>query len=253
MKEQERSIAESPPAVPKPQAGRDLDFHDARSGPHDVLTEAEAERLTARISRKLSLIVDNTEAVMPLIREAIGRNAYAALGYASHGAYVAERFGDTLSRLKVAQRRDVVRELTATGMSNRAAGAVLGVHEKTVRNDLRAGAELSAPDLSLKSIGQDGKAYARSTRAPKIGDLPRDEETERRAGLARRIGKDADDIARAIKTLTDLNADRRHRVRDRYRPVDKLSRENLEAIATNLYALADDLEGSSSSPRTGAP
>jgi hypothetical protein len=243
MKQQERPIAESPPTVHNPQADHDLDFYDARSGPHDVLTEAEAERLTARISRKLSVIVDNTEAVIPLIREAIERNAYAALGYASHGAYVAERFGDTLSRLTVAERRDVVRELTATGMSNRAAGAVLGVDEKTVRNDQRAGAELSAPDLPVKFTGQDGKAYLRPTRTSNISAAPRDEETERRAKVAQRTGKDADDIARAIKTLTDLNADRRHRVRDRYRPVDKLSRENLEAIAANLQALARELEG----------
>jgi hypothetical protein len=215
----------------------------AGSGPQDVLTEAEAERLTTRISLKLGVIVDNTEAVMPLIREAIERNAYAALGYASHGAYVAERFGDTLTRLEVAQRRDVVRELTAAGMSNRAAGAVLGVNEKTVRNDLRAGAESSAPDLPVKSIGQDGKAYPRSTRTPNISAAPRDEETERRAQLARRSMKDARGIERAINTLTDLDAERRRRVRDLYRPVDKFSRENLEAIAANLQALARELEG----------
>ena len=35
----------------------------------------------------------------------------------------------------------------------------------------------------------------------------------------------------------------RHRVRDRYRPVDSFSRENLEAIAANLRTLADDLCG----------
>jgi hypothetical protein len=243
MKEQERPIAEPPSLVRNPQADRDLNLQDARSGPQDVLTEAEAERLTTRISLKLGVIVDNTEAAMPLIREAIERNAYAALGYASHGAYVAERFGDTLTRLEVAQRRDVVRDLTAAGMSNRAAGAVLGVNEKTVRNDLRAGAELSAPDLPVKSIGQDGKAYPRSTRTPRIGDLPRDEETERRAQRARRSMEDARGIERAIHTLTDLDAERRQRVRDLYRPVGSFRRENLEAIAANLRALADDLSG----------
>jgi hypothetical protein len=102
---------------------------------------------------------------------------------------------------------------------------------------------LSAPDLPVKSIGQDGKAYPRSTRTSKIGDLSRDEETEQRAQLARRSMEDARGIERAIKTLTDLDPERRHRVRDLYRPVDSFSRENLEAIAANLRALADDLAG----------
>jgi hypothetical protein len=243
MKEQERPIAEPPPTVPKPQADPDLDLDDTRSGSQDSLTEAEAERLTTRISRKLGVIADNTEAVMPLIREAIERKAYAALGYASHGAYVAERFGDTLARLEVAQRRDVVRELTATGMSNRAAGAVLGVDEKTVRNDRRARAELSAPDLPAKITGQDGKVYLRPPRDPNISATPRDEETERRAQLARRSAEDARSIERAVKTLTDLDTERRRRVRDLYRPFDKFSRENLEAIAANVQALAQELEG----------
>src|SRR5688500_20318291 len=97
------------------QVDRDLDLHETPSGPPDPLTEEEAERLTADISHKLGVIADNTEAVMPLIREAIERKAYEALGYPSHGAYVAERFGDTLTRLEVARRRDVVRELTAAG------------------------------------------------------------------------------------------------------------------------------------------
>jgi len=241
MKGQDRPIAEPPSMVRNPQADRDLDFHDMRSGRQDVLTEAEAERLTARISLKLGVIVDNTEAVMPLIREAIERNAYAALRCASHGAYVAERFGDTLTRLEVAQRRDVVRELTAAGMSNRAAGAVFGVNEKTVRNDLRAGAELSAPDLPVKITGQDGKAYPR--RINTLRHLPRDEETERRGELARRSAEDARGIERAIKTLTNLDVERRRMVRDLYRAVDYFSRENLQTIAGNLCALADEWKG----------
>jgi hypothetical protein len=104
---------------------------------------------------------------------------------------------------------------------------VLGVHEKTVRNDLPAGAELFAPDLPVKSSGQDGKAYPRSTRTPRIGGLPRDGETERRAQLARRGMEDARGIERAIKTLTDFNAERRHRVRHPVSPCRQLQAREL--------------------------
>ena len=108
MKEQERRRNAEPLSMVRiHQVDRDLDLHETPSGPPDVLTEEEAERLTTDISHKLGIIADNTEAVMPLIREAIERKAYEALGYPSHGAYVAERFGDTLTRLEVAQRAGV--------------------------------------------------------------------------------------------------------------------------------------------------
>ena len=242
MKEQERGRNAEPLSMVRiHQVDRDLDLQETSSGPQDALTEEEAERLTTDISHKLGIIADNTEAVMPLIREAIERNAYAALGYPSHGAYVAERFGDTLTRLEVAQRRDLVRELTAAGMSNRATGAVLGVNEKTVRNDLRTGADNSAPDLPVKITGQDGKAYPR--RINDLTHLPRDEETERHAELARRSAEDARGIERAIKTLTGLDVERRRSVRGLYRPVDCFSSKNLQTIAENLRALADEWKG----------
>jgi hypothetical protein len=118
MNEPEWLITWPRPMIRNPQADRDLDCLDTRSRGQDALTEAEAEELTTRMNLKLGTIADNIEAVMPLIREPVERNAYAALGFASHGAYVAERFGDTRTRLEVAQRRDVVQELTAAGMSN---------------------------------------------------------------------------------------------------------------------------------------
>jgi hypothetical protein len=45
-----------------------------------AMTKPEAERITTRIQLKLDTIADNYEAVMPMIREAIEREAHQALG-----------------------------------------------------------------------------------------------------------------------------------------------------------------------------
>lgn len=73
-----------------------------------------------------------------MIREAIEKRDDLALGYRSPGEYVADRFGGALTRLGVKVRREVVRELTAAGMSTRAIGPVVGVSNKTVSIDLRS-------------------------------------------------------------------------------------------------------------------
>jgi hypothetical protein len=101
----------------------------------EPLDRAEAERLTTRIRLRLDTIADNYTAVMPLIREAIERQAYAAMGYTGVSQYVSECFGSALERLGVEVRREVVRELTAAGMSTRAIGAVTGTSVGTVHND----------------------------------------------------------------------------------------------------------------------
>ena len=96
------------------------------------MAEEEADHITLRISLKLDTLADAHESVMPLIREAIERRAYVALGYPSLSAYVADRFDDSLSRLGVDMRREVVKELSAAGMSIRAIAPILGVGKDTV-------------------------------------------------------------------------------------------------------------------------
>lgn len=102
----------------------------------DLLDREQAERLTTRISLKLDAMADTYVGVMPLIREAIVRQAYVALGYRSVGEYVADRFGGSLGKLGVEIRREVVRELTDAGMSTRAIAPVVGVSDRQVRYDV---------------------------------------------------------------------------------------------------------------------
>src|SRR5829696_4242796 len=117
-----------------------------------LLTAAEAERLTTRINLKLGIIADSYEAVMPLIRQAIDGKAHEALGYPSIGAYAADRFGDSLTRLGVEMRRDVVRELTEAGMSTRAIAPILGVSHPTVISDQKSGGKSLPPEPTSETI-----------------------------------------------------------------------------------------------------
>ncbi|GAB3125759.1 hypothetical protein [Glaciibacter psychrotolerans] len=102
------------------------------------MTHDEAETITEQITFRLDAIADNYEVVMPLIREAIERGAHDVLGYPSVGAYVSDQFGGALSRLGVEVRREVVRELSAAGMSTRAIAPIVGVTRQMVSKDIHA-------------------------------------------------------------------------------------------------------------------
>lgn len=103
----------------------------------EEMTSIEAERITARIADKLDSIADNYEQVLPLIGEALTRNAWKPLGYASPTAYVSERFSGSLKRLPLEVRRPVVKELSEAGMSTRMIAPIVGVSQKTVDRDTR--------------------------------------------------------------------------------------------------------------------
>lgn len=100
---------------------------------------AAAERRAERITLRLDAIAENYTRVLPMIREAIEKRDDIALGYRSPGEYVADRFGHSLSNLGVEVRREVVRELTAAGMSTRAIAPVVGVSDRMVRKDVASG------------------------------------------------------------------------------------------------------------------
>lgn len=111
-----------------------------------LMTTEEASSVTTQIVVKLDAIADNYQSVMPLIRDAITRQAHAALGYLSPGAYVADRFGSALSRLGAELRRQVVRELSEAGLSTRAIAPVIGVGRETVRRELASGDPCGSPE-----------------------------------------------------------------------------------------------------------
>lgn len=121
----------------------------------EAMTAEEASSITTRITVKLDAIADNYESVMPLIREAITRQAHTALGYRSAGEYAADRFGDALSRLGIDTRRAVVKELTEAGLSTRAIAPIVGVSHETVRSDAQSGVKSLTPAPRAASACSD--------------------------------------------------------------------------------------------------
>lgn len=139
----------------------------------EPMSIAEAEHITDSISWRLDTIATAHEEVMPMIREALSRRAWDALGYASPGAYTADKFGGALHRLSVPVRQAVVLELTEAGMSTRAIGPVVGVSHEQVRKDQQRPPvnQLTPASPAPDAVtGIDGKSYARPGPRPTVAD-----------------------------------------------------------------------------------
>ncbi len=82
--------------------------------------------------------------------------------------WVKERIGGYI-RFSISDRREVVQELTSDGLSQREIAAVMGVDEKTVRNDVHSRAENSAPDVPKPAQNAgSGDAGAENSAPPAI-------------------------------------------------------------------------------------
>lgn len=180
----------------------------------EQMTAVEAERITSRIADKLDAIADNLEQVLPLIGEALTREAWKVLGYASPTAYVSERFAGALTRLSPEVRRPVVAQLSEAGMSTRTIAPLVGRDQSRIARDLQVMRSASPaitppsaepydeempPDLatmpplpaSRRIIGADNKTYTRPE--PKETPKPR----------RRSLTDTARDLGLDIKAITD--------------------------------------------------
>lgn len=178
----------------------------------ESMTPVEAERITSRIADKLDAIADNLEQVLPLISEALTRDAWQALGYASPTAYVSERFAGALTRLAPEIRRPVVAELSAAGMSTRAISPVVGVSQRQVSTDVRSHFSPDQPAAPSPVTGMDGKTYARSAPSAVTPDYPK----EKRPAPQRSMAQNIEDAVWGLKFAlrvgnphTDLNQSQR--------------------------------------------
>lgn len=188
----------------------------------ESMTAVEAERITSRIADKIDAIADNLEQVMPLIREALTRGAWSALGYDSPTAYVSDRFKGALSRLPREVRQPVVAELAASGMSTRAIAPIVGVTRQQVSNDQRQvardlppGPQPESPDETVSRpgtvTGLDGKTYTRPEPKPIACDAPtpRPEPKQQRRPITDAFWSALYDLNKKAETLARLVEDDR--------------------------------------------
>jgi hypothetical protein len=134
-------------------------FSSEQSPPAITMTVTRAERLTKLAGEHLDVMADAYEQVLPIMRELYEGQAFRALGYKSHGAYLLDRFGATLTRLGINARRLAVLELTNQGMSVRAIAGVLDVSVGTVQSDRSEVFSLEQLPMPELTIGLDGKEH----------------------------------------------------------------------------------------------
>jgi len=145
-----------------------------------AITSDEAQRLTQRIRLVAQTLSENIDKLKLLVAEARESNAYAALGYPSWTAYLADVLGETPLRLEREVRQELVAELSAQGMSTRAIAPIVGASQRTVAGDVSKiahladdgdlpaydaetgeviEAELVDPEPVRPVVGLDGKQY----------------------------------------------------------------------------------------------
>lgn len=218
----------------------------------ESMTRVEAERITARIADKLDAIADNLEQVMPMIREALTREAWKALGYASPTAYVSERFAGALGRLPRNVRQPVVCELSAAGMSTRAIAPIVQVHHDTVASDVRSGVGNPTPDPEhrsarevLRDAEQNGD-IVKLTGPNSVADLDANEEAAVEAGatVTKTTVTKITGIDGKRYTKPEPSAPRRRPLRDGFRDasldLDKLVRRFQNLVADDRFARNKD-------------
>lgn len=123
-----------------------------------VLGQQPASLARFRAERRAEEIRADLKGAAAMLREAREEGDFQELGYASHGAYVLDRFGDVLEDLKLAteDRDAVVDALRTDGASYKKIERRLGISAGTVRNILDRVGD-NAPD---RIVGDDGRTRA---------------------------------------------------------------------------------------------
>jgi hypothetical protein len=146
-----------------------------------TVTEAEAQRLTARITLMAGTLREGFEKLHGLVAEAKAGNVHVVLGYPSWTAYLADVLGKEPMRLAADERRELVAYLSGEGMSARAIAPVVGVDHATVARDIQVSHRATPAPIAVNTetgeiteatpaaapvVGLDGKAYSRP--APRV-------------------------------------------------------------------------------------
>jgi transposase-like protein len=124
------------------------------------MDKQQALELTKKIRQARKDLTD-------LVIQAFDGKAWIPLGYDSWDDYCAAEFESDYLRLPKEERIQAVTRRKQAGMSNRAIASSLGVHESTVRDDLKSNA--GNPAMPEQVTTTDGRSYPakRDNPAPK--------------------------------------------------------------------------------------
>ena len=113
----------------------------------EVVKPLMSERDARKVTERIRIVAHNyTEAkakLIELVQQAKDGSAHDALGYPSWTAYLAETLGDEPMRLARDERQEMVKVLSAEGMSTRAIAPIVGANQATVVRDISRDASAS--------------------------------------------------------------------------------------------------------------
>ena len=124
----------------------------------------EIRAIHARLHEQMGQAALTASELSAKIETAYVRQAWIPMGYKSWEELCKEEFSEARLWDSIETRRATAQQLLENvGMSNRAIAAVLGVNDKTIRNDFKAleGADMSAP--SKIRLGVDGVEQRKAT------------------------------------------------------------------------------------------
>lgn len=178
-----------------------------------VMAVEDAERLTERIRITAHNYVEAREKLIGLVHEAREGNAHTSLGYPSWTAYLTAVLGEKPLRLARDERQDMVHMLSGEGLSTRAIGAIVGVDQKTVVNDLATEENSSVGSGPRAVESLDGKTRTYTPRPVPVAVEPEAPAEEPQKRKRRPITDTADELGweltRLVEKLERLYADDR--------------------------------------------
>jgi transcriptional regulator with XRE-family HTH domain len=204
-----------------------------------LLDRDQALVLTAEIKQGTQVMFEVWANLEPKIRRAFEGQAWRALGYSSWDEYCAREFSQTRMFDSVVERRERGGRLVGGGFSMRAAAAVLGIDESTVRADMKAGSGAGSPAPDRDSTvlgrragpgpgrahGKDGKSYPRRRLARRDG-LERDVTILGRLGA----GESQQEIAADVGVTQSRVSQIRSSMADLLAPLDEVARGEAESL-----------------------
>lgn len=184
-----------------------------------TMSEREARKLTERIRVTAHNYTEAKEKLLALVQEAKDGGAHEALGYKSWTAYLAEVLGDEPLRLARDDRQEMVKALSAEGMSTRAIAPIVGASREQVRRDISTDTFVSVDEPRI-SHGLDGKSRTHQPR-PEPAPEPTEPPKPKRRPLTDQAGDAGWEIRKATEKLQRIFED------------DRLGR-NKEEVAAHL-------------------